>query len=216
MGNLFGRSAPKKKAVSRVTDQDKVVLQMKQQRDKLRQHRRQLESRLEKEHQVAARLVRENKRERALIILRKKKHMEKLMQNVEGHIETIEKLTQDVEWAQIEVNVVKNLEKGNEALKTLTALMNVEDIEKMLDETKEAADTQKEINDLIVGFAGEIEVDESELMSELEELVGEKKSPVKYTEEDVPSLPEIPSGDLPQPVREAQKNKPSQKQMLEA
>lgn len=76
----------------------------------------------------------------------------------EGHIETIERLTQDVEWAQIEVNVVQNLERGNEALKALTALMNIEDIEKMLDETKEAAETQKEINDLIVGFAGEIEV----------------------------------------------------------
>lgn len=82
MGNLFGKSSSKKVTVSRVTEQDKVVLQMKQQRDKLKQHRRQLENRLEKERQVAARLVRENKKERALIILRKKKHMEKLIQNV--------------------------------------------------------------------------------------------------------------------------------------
>lgn len=199
MGNLFGKSSSKKANTTRVTEQDKVVLQMKQQRDKLKQYRRQLENRLEKEHQVAARLVRENKRERALIILRKRKHMEKLIQNVgksrvldlkfslesssariesrfckflvdrfraelirlfhpEGHIEKIEGLTQDVEWTQIEVNVVRNLEKGNEALKSLNALLNIEDIEKMLDETREAAEKQKEVSDLMIGFAGEIEV----------------------------------------------------------
>ncbi|XP_003747952.1 charged multivesicular body protein 6 [Galendromus occidentalis] len=230
MGNLFGKPNAKKASTSRVTEQDKVVLQMKQQRDKLKQYRRQLENRLEKERGVAARLVRENKRERALIILRKKKHMEKLIQNVEGHIEKIESLTQDVEWAQVEVNVVQNLEKGNEALKSLNALLNIEDIEKMLDETKEAAEKQKEVNDLIVGFAGEIEVDEDELISELEELVGEKETPPADTAEtedirlpevlndDVRTSPERAAGDPSEAVPRAKKQKSdkTEKQMVEA
>lgn len=76
----------------------------------------------------------------------------------ENHLETIERLTQDVEWAQVEVNVVRNLEQGNEALKSLTALLNLDDIEKMLDETKDAAETQKEISDMIIGVAPEFEV----------------------------------------------------------
>lgn len=54
--------------------------------------------------------------------------------------------------------MVQNLEKGNEALKSLNALLNVEHIEQMLQETQEGAEKQREINDLIVGFAGEIEV----------------------------------------------------------
>lgn len=80
MGNLFGRTKSPKKAPSRVTEQDRVVLQMKQQRDKLKQHRRQLETRLERERQVASRLVKEGKKDRALIILRKKKYMEKMIE----------------------------------------------------------------------------------------------------------------------------------------
>lgn len=63
-----------------------------------------------------------------------------------------------MEWAQIEVNVVRNLEQGNEALKSLNALMNLDDIEKMLDETREAAEVQKEISDMIIGVAPEIDV----------------------------------------------------------
>lgn len=70
----------------------------------------------------------------------------------------MERLTQDVEWAQIEVNVVKNLEEGNAALKSLTDLMNLDDIEKMLDETREASEVQKEITDMIIGIAPELDV----------------------------------------------------------
>lgn len=56
------------------------------------------------------------------------------------------------------MNVVRNLEQGNEALKSLTALINLDDIEKMLDETRDAAEVQREISDLIIGVAPEIEV----------------------------------------------------------
>lgn len=80
MGNLFGKSKSSKKPPSRVTEEDRVVLQMKVQRDKLKQYKRQLEMRLERERQVASRLVKEGKRDRALIILRKKKYMEKMIE----------------------------------------------------------------------------------------------------------------------------------------
>lgn len=58
MGNLFGSSKPKKPA-SRVTEQDKAVLQLKQQRDKLKQYQKKIELSLERERLVAKKLLNE-------------------------------------------------------------------------------------------------------------------------------------------------------------
>ncbi|XP_022661356.1 charged multivesicular body protein 6-like [Varroa jacobsoni] len=218
MGNLLGRTKSPKKVPSRVTEQDRIVLQMKQQRDKLKQHQRQLETRLEKERQVASRLVKEGKKERALIILKKKKYMEKIIEKTENHLEKIERLTRDVEWAQIEVNVVRNLEQGNEALKSLTALINLDDIEKMLDETRDAAEVQREISDLIIGVAPEIEVDDDALLSELDELIKVEQPAVEPNEpEKILKLPEVPAGDIEHEPSEIilQRNKNKSQKELE-
>ncbi|OQR73693.1 charged multivesicular body protein 6-like [Tropilaelaps mercedesae] len=203
MGNLFSRTKSPKKAPSRVTEQDRIVLQMKQQRDQLRQYRKQLETRLEKERLVASRLVKEGKKDRALVILKRNKYMEKMIEKTENHLETIEKLTQDVEWAQIEVNVVHNLKQGNEALKSLTVLMNIDDVEKILDETRDAAELQKEITDLIIGVAPEIDLDDNALLLELDELIGAKRPAAELSElEKIPKLPELPETDIVAAVRD--------------
>lgn len=62
MGNLFGGSSRKQKKEaepSRVTDADKAVLQLKQQRDKLKQYRKKLTGNLEKERLLAKSLLSE-------------------------------------------------------------------------------------------------------------------------------------------------------------
>ena len=56
MGNLFGSSKPKKPE-SRITEQDKAVLQLKQQRDKLKQYQKKIQLNLERERLVAKKLL---------------------------------------------------------------------------------------------------------------------------------------------------------------
>lgn len=102
MGGLFGKH---KKPVSRVTEQDKAVLQLKQQRDKLRQYQKRIELNLEKDRQIAKKLLGEGKRDRAKLLLKKKKYQEKLLQNTDTQLERLEQLTHDLEFAQIEVQV---------------------------------------------------------------------------------------------------------------
>ena len=60
MGNLFG-SSKKKEQPSRVTEADKAVLQLKQQRDKLKQYQKKIQLSLEKERQLAKKLLSEGK-----------------------------------------------------------------------------------------------------------------------------------------------------------
>lgn len=102
MGSLFGKH---KKPVSRVTEQDKAVLQLKQQRDKLKQYQRRIEQNLEKDRQLAKKLLNEGKRDRARLLLKKKKYQENLLQNTDNQLEKLEQLTHDLEFAQIEVQV---------------------------------------------------------------------------------------------------------------
>ena len=69
MGNLMGKSEPK----SRITEQDRAVLGLKQQRDKLNQYKKRIEGNLDRERQVAKELLKHNKRDKARALLKKKR-----------------------------------------------------------------------------------------------------------------------------------------------
>lgn len=58
MGNLFGH-----KRQSWVTEQDRTILQLKQQRDKLRQYQKRVTQQLERERALARQLLRDGRKE---------------------------------------------------------------------------------------------------------------------------------------------------------
>lgn len=75
MGNLFAKKTPK----SRVTEQDKAVLQLKTQRDKLKQYQKKIQNNLDKEREMAKKLIKEGKKDRALLLLKKKRAQESML-----------------------------------------------------------------------------------------------------------------------------------------
>lgn len=80
---------------------------------------------------------------RALLILKKKKFQEKLLAQAEQHMTKIEGLISDIEFAQVQLQVVESLKKGNEALRQLNALMQLDDVEKILSDAQEAQEYQE-------------------------------------------------------------------------
>uniref|UniRef100_A0A1B6DX10 Uncharacterized protein n=1 Tax=Clastoptera arizonana TaxID=38151 RepID=A0A1B6DX10_9HEMI len=146
MGNIFG-----KKKQSRVTEHDKAVLQVKQQRDKLRQYQNKIELKLEAERNLAKKLILEGKKERAKLLLRKKKYQEQLLDRTDGQLENLERMIHDLEFSQIEVQVLDGLKIGNEALKKVNEVLNIEEVERILDETREGVEKQQELNDILSG-----------------------------------------------------------------
>uniref|UniRef100_A0A2H1X2T1 SFRICE_009891 n=1 Tax=Spodoptera frugiperda TaxID=7108 RepID=A0A2H1X2T1_SPOFR len=192
MGSLFGKH---KKPASRVTEQDKAVLQLKQQRDKLKQYQKKIELNLERDRQLAKKLLDEGKRDRAKLLLKKKKYQEKLLQNTDNQLDKLEQLTHDLEFAQIEVQVIDGLRTGNEALKKVNDILNIDEIEKILDETREGIEKQREIDELISGQL--TEEDEDAVEAELEAIldVGDQ-------------LPDVPTEDLPEIPKEKEQEKP--------
>ncbi|XP_073981743.1 vacuolar protein sorting 20 [Rhodnius prolixus] len=189
MGNLFG-----KKKVSRVTEHDKAVLQVKQQRDKLKQYQIKIEQKLENERLLAKKLLTSGQRERAKLLLKKKRYQENLLEKTDGQLENLEKMIQDLEFAQVEVKVVAGLKIGNEALKSLNEVLNIDEIERIMDETKEGIEKQKEINDLLNGKL--TDEDEEDIEKEYNELLKLEEEEISKQLPEVPAIePELPATD---------------------
>lgn len=55
----------------------------------------------------------------------------------------MEQLTHDIEFAQIELQVVEGLKIGSEALKKVNDALNIADIEKIMDDTREGLEKQQ-------------------------------------------------------------------------
>ncbi|XP_029055871.1 charged multivesicular body protein 6 [Osmia bicornis bicornis] len=209
MGIFFA----KKKPPSRVTEQDKAILQLKQTRDKIKQYQRRIEQSLEKERLLAKKLVQNGQKDRALLLLRKKKFQEQVLSKTDGQLENLERMVHDIEFAQVEVKVIDGLKVGNAALKKLHDLLSIDEIEKVMDETREGIEKQKEINDVL---SGELtEEDEGEVEAELDALLAaEVKEKAPEVPEDV-ILPEVPEG-VPEKKKERTKEKTQEAVALEA
>lgn len=194
MGIFFA----KKKQSSRVTEQDKAILQVKQARDKIKQYQRKIEQSLEKERLLAKELLKNGKKERALLLLRKKKYQEQVLSRADGQLENLERMVHDLEFAQIEMKVVDGLRIGNTTLKQLHDLLSIDEIEKIMDETREGIEKQREIDEILSSTLTEEEnIDENEIEAELDALLEtefNEKAPeiVKNV-----ILPDVPT-DLPE------------------
>ncbi|KAJ8971019.1 hypothetical protein NQ314_000938, partial [Rhamnusium bicolor] len=116
--------------------------QLKQQRDKLKQYQKRIELTLNSDKELAKKLLNKGQKERAKLLLRKKRYQEQLLAKTDAQLDNLDKLTHDIEFAQVELQVVDGLKRGNEALKKVNEALNIEDIESILDETREGVDKQ--------------------------------------------------------------------------
>jgi len=201
MGGLFS----KKEKESRITEQDRAILGLKKQRDQLKQYQRRIEGVLEKDRELARRLLKEGKKDRAKLLLRKKKYQEGLIDQTAGQLDNIEKLCQDLEFSQVQQQVLAGLKEGNTALEKANAVFSLEEVESIMSDTEEAVDKQREIERMLSGGLSEGEEEDvlEELDSILAELEGDKTEslpsvpttePVVEEEEEELHLPEVPEG----------------------
>jgi len=198
MGALFSRN---KKPVSRVTEQDKAVLKLKQTRDKLKQYQKKIVLNQEKERTLAKQCLDQGRKDKALRLLKKKKFQDSLLEKTDVQLDNLEKLVQDIEFAQVEIQVVEGLKGGNEALDALHQIMSLDDVEKIMGDTEDAIAYQNEIDELLAGGAGVVQPDEDELLAELGDLLGTE------VEEQLPDVP-VSDMDLPEaPTHELEKTK---------
>ena len=213
MGGIFSKD----KKESRINSHDKAVLDLKLQRDKLQQYQKRIELTLETDRQMAKKLLSEGKKDRAKLLLRKKKYQESLLTRTDGQLDNLQTLVNDLEFAQVEQQVVNGLKTGNEALKKANEMLSITEIEQIMDDTAEAIEKQKEIDLLISGqLSAE---DEDDVLQELDDLVAaeaeaNEAEAIEAEVEDDVTLPEVPTEEPTSTENLVVKEKKTQKQKV--
>lgn len=77
---------------SKVTAQDRAILDMKIQRDKLKQYQRRIQTVLNRESEIARQCLKQGDKRRALLALRQRKYQETLLTKTDDQLMTLEQL----------------------------------------------------------------------------------------------------------------------------
>ncbi|SZF03996.1 unnamed protein product [Blumeria hordei] len=172
----------------KISAQDKAILDMKNQRDKLHQYQRRITILTDKEREIAKEMLAQGNRSKAQLALRRKKYQESLLAKTDAQLEQLEKLTNSVEFALIQKDVIYGLEQGTNVLKSIhREIGGIDHVEKLMGDTAEAIAYQEEISDMLGGQM--TNQDEDEVEDELSALEVELNSKI--------AMPSVPATSLP-------------------
>lgn len=167
-----------------------------------------------RETEIAKQMLAANNKKRALLALRQKKYQEQLLEKTDAQLQQLEQLVRNVEFAQIQKDIVFGLQQGTKVLKDINAEMGgIERVEMLMGESAEAiayqnvrgnpmrssragcsarpganAILKQEISEMLGGRI--TNQDEEEVEDELAALEAEVNGPAK--------LPDVPNNKLPQ------------------
>lgn len=106
-------------------------------------------------------------------------------------------MTSDLEFTVVEIDVLNGLKTGNEALKKVHEIMDIDQIEAILDETREGVEKQREIDEILSGAL--TEEDEDAVMEDFNKLIEEeKRDHIEFIDDEITDqLPDVPADQLP-------------------
>ncbi|XP_065900030.1 charged multivesicular body protein 6-A-like [Dysidea avara] len=171
---------------SRVTPQDRAVLDLKTQRDRLKKYQKKIVGQLQNERKLAKQLLQDGKKEKAKLLLKKKHYLEGLLDKTDTQLDNLEQMVENIEFTQVEMKVVEGLKQGNECLEQMHKMMSLEDVERIMADTQESIEYQREIDELLGQNLSP--ADEEAVLQELDELlsgednIGERLPEVPTTE----------------------------------
>ncbi|XP_003382530.1 PREDICTED: charged multivesicular body protein 4b-like [Amphimedon queenslandica] len=160
-----------------------------------------LEKKIDQENALIKKHGLKNKRG-ALNALKRKKRLEKQLQQIDGTLSTIEFQRESLENAQTNTEVLKNMSYAAKALKAAHANLDVDDVHDMMDDIEEQNVIAQEISDaLSTPFGMNQELDDDELLAELEEMeqaeldeqLLDTNTPVNL---ELPTIPDVPNSTI--------------------
>ena len=117
---------------------------MKNQRDKVKQYQRRITVITDREREIAKECLKNGDKRRALLALRRKKYQESLLAKTDSQLAQLEILTNDIEFALVQKDVVFGLQQGTKVLKEIhKEVGGIENVEKLMGENEEALSYQR-------------------------------------------------------------------------
>jgi charged multivesicular body protein 4 len=141
--------------------------------DLLRKRQELLEKKVDEELAMAKANGLKNKRV-AIAALKRKKRYELQLNQIDGTLTTLEYQREALENAQTNTKVLKTMGDAAKAFKTAHCEFDVDRVQELKDDIAEQQDLANEIANVISSPISDMDMDENELMSELEELEQEK------------------------------------------
>ncbi|XP_014093290.1 charged multivesicular body protein 4 [Bactrocera oleae] len=202
--SFFGKMFGGKKDVAPTTGE--AIQKLRETENMLIKKQEFLESKIEEELNIARKNASKNKRV-ALQALKKKKRLEKQLQQIDGTLSTIEMQREALESANTNTAVLTTMKNAADALKAAHKNMDVDNVHDMMDDIAEQQDVAREISDAIsnpVAFGADL--DDEDLERELDELEQEEfdKKVIGIPEPNV-TLPEVPADEMPEKIPEKKK-----------
>lgn len=190
---------------------------MKNQRDRLKQYQKKITVITNREKEIARVCLTKGQKDKALLALRRKKYQESLLSQTDTQLEQLEKLTANVEFAQVQKDVVFGLQRGTEVLRMINKEMGgLASVEKIMEDSAEARREQEEISEALAGQLSNQEEDdvEDELEAMEREVEGVKlpDAPNKTIIEDS-TLPNVPETELDREQKRKQRAKERRAQL---
>ncbi|KAK4687059.1 charged multivesicular body protein 6, partial [Tremellales sp. Uapishka_1] len=164
----------------KITPQDRAILDLKLQRDKMKQYQKRLQVVLDREQEIAKEALAAGNKTRALTALRQRKYQEQLLARTDTQLQTLQELVSTIEFTQIQTTVLHGLSIGNDVLKQLHSEMSLDKVERLMDQTRDGVEYQREIDEALI----------SKMTPEEEDAVQEELAALER--EAMPSIPNIP------------------------
>ena len=174
-----------------------AIQKLKETEEMLEKKQEYLEKKIDTENTVAKKYAKTNKR-LALQALKRRKRLEKQLNQIDRTLSTIEFQREALESSGTNTEILKNMSYAAKALKSVHEQLDVDDVQDIMDDIHEQTEISKEISEAICGVGSNQDLDEDELNAELEaieqevldkELVGMERPTLE--------LPNVPAEDLP-------------------
>ncbi|CAF0975157.1 unnamed protein product [Rotaria magnacalcarata] len=213
VSRMFGGSSKGGSKSKTAQTPQEAIQQLRDVEDVLNKKVEHLEAKINEETAIARRDARTNKRN-ALTALKRKKRLEKTLQQIDGTLTTLEYQREALQNAAMNGQAFAALQGATSALKNVHKELDVENVQDIMDELAEQHELSNEIANAIsspVGFGAEI--DERELEDELAQLEREALSE-QLTRVELPTVPHHAIPTYSQPAS-ASTNKANYDQMAE-
>ncbi|CAF0924658.1 unnamed protein product [Rotaria sp. Silwood1] len=213
LSRMFGGSSKGGAKMKTAQTPQEAIQQLRDVEDVLNKKVEHLEAKINEETAIARRDARTNKRN-ALNALKRKKRLEKTLQQIDGTLTTLEYQREALQNAAMNGQAFTALQGATSALKNVHKELDVDSVQDIMDELAEQHELSNEIANAIsspVGFGADI--DERELEDELAQLEQEALAN-DLRQIPLPSVPAHPIPAYSQPAS-ASSNKAKSDQLAE-